>query len=337
MLKMSFTKASFQVHSLLQTYINLPYLADKRRNCLVQNAKYSNNSKKQVVFYLAIVILILLQQTYFIHLGYLFFSWKNNPMNLKLDQVTYSAINVAIEAIINSSNLMIVTQHHILQQLISEVCRLGNGINALSNLKIGNLKFKEAFIYSLYISILTMSVGVAFAPFVIDWEPIQLVFGTNICIKVLSACIYGFEGMYSGGILVSTFLLLFTMLENMELYTKEHLGTSRNFSAIKFSKSYKQFRMFQTISKIANSIFSGFLTVLIAVGVLGASVSTYVALTLWDSLGIFIYMTSLALSFCCYTIAVFMTQYANIPRKNVIKFGAFWKHQSLNKIERKFL
>lgn len=99
----------------------------------------------------------------------------------------------------------------------------------------------------------------------------------------------------------------------------------------------KYFRMFQTKTFIANSIYSDFLTFLVADVVLAASVSTFVTLTLWDSLIIVVYMISLALTFSCYVMVVVMTQYANIPRKNVIKFCEFWRWHVLTKGNRKVL
>lgn len=44
-----------------------------------------------------------------------------------------------------------------------------------------------------------------------------------------------------------------------------------------------------------------------------------------------------ALTFCCYMIAVIITQYANIPRKNVIKFHEFWRWHALTKVNSKCL
>lgn len=169
---MSFTKASFQILSYFRHYLDTPYLVDMHHNCLTQNPKYSKKSKKHVAFCLAVAIPIILQPTYFIRLGLIFYSWKNYHMDLKLDQLTFFATQTAVFGLLNASNFLIVTQHHTLQNFISEVGRLGNGINATSNLKVGKLKLKEAFIYSLYLSALTMSFAFGLAPFVIDWEPI---------------------------------------------------------------------------------------------------------------------------------------------------------------------
>lgn len=122
---------------------------------------------------------------------------------------------------------------------------------------------------------------------------------------------YGFQGMYSGTLLVSTFVLIFALLENAEIYTRIQFGSQNCF--LKFSIRCKKFRMFQIIVTIANSVLSNFLTLLIAVGVLAASLNTNVTITLWNRLRIILYMASPVLSFCCYMIAIFMTQYANIP------------------------
>lgn len=303
--KMSFTKASFKVHSIFQHYVTTPYLVDKNKNGLIENPKYLRKSKEKLVFCLAITVMVLLQPVYFIHLGYLFFTWRSNHKNLKLNQLTFSAIYIAIAAILNASNFMIVTQRNVMKTYVSELCRLVSGINTTSHLKIGKQKLKEAFVYSLYVSVLTMSFAFGFSPFVIDWEPIQLVLGASSGIKIFSACVYGFEGIYSVTLLVSTFTLLFAVLENIEIYAGKPFRYQNGFFT--FSLRCKEFRMFQLIVAYANSTLSDFCTMLIAVGVLAASVSTFVTLTLWDSLRIVVYVVSPALSFCCYMIAILMT------------------------------
>lgn len=224
---MSFTKASFQVLSFLEQFITIPYLADINNNRLVQNVKYNNNSIGKVVFDLAVLITVLVQPVFSIHLAFHLFTAKHNPMDLKLDQLTYFSINVAVIAIANASNFVIITHHYDLQLLISELCRVGNGISATSNFKLGKLKLKELFIHSICASTLTVALACGITPFVIDWEPVQYAFGTRFIVKLFAACIYAFTGIYSGKLFVSTYLLVFILLENTARYTNtwEHMTT----------------------------------------------------------------------------------------------------------------
>ncbi len=87
----------------------------------------------------------------------------------------------------------------------------------------------------------------------------------------------------------------------------------------------------------ANSLYTDFLTILIAIGVLAASVGTYVTLILYNSLRFVVYIISPTFSFYCYVIALLMTMYANIPRKHVIQFCTVWKCRLVNRIDRKIL
>lgn len=334
---MSFTKASFQVHSILQQLITTPYIIDIKKNCLVPNLKYFSRSNAKLVFVLAVVIEFLLEPLFFIHLAYLLISGIHNPINLKLDQISYLSLNVGILSITNASNFIIITYHHLTQQLISEVCRLGNGIHSTSNVKIGKLKLKEAFIHSFYASVLTMALACALTPFVFDWEPIQRIFGSSFGVKLLAACTYGFVGIYDGSLLASTFLLLFTLLENMESYTNKYLGTSKQLKPETFTMTYKYFRMFQTISIIANSIYSELFTFIIGVGVLAASVSTFVTLTMWNKLSFVMYVVAPAFTFCSYMVVMLIIPYANVPNKNIAIFFDLWKLQVLKKIDRQVL
>lgn len=334
---MSFTKASFKVHSFFQQYITTPYLVDINEKCLVTNSKFSSRSNEKLVFNLAIAVNVLLLPTYFINFANDLISGINNPINLRLDQMSYFALNVGFISFTNASNLMIFTEHHNIIQMISEMCRLGNGINATTNLKIGKLKLKEVFIYSLYGSVLIMFLACGLTPFVIEWEPMQRAFGTSFGVKLLAAGIYEISSIYNGTFLASTFLLIFTFLENAESYTKRFLGPQKYFNVGMFGLSCKKFRMYQTIAIIVNSIYSDFLTFLISVGVLAASVSTFVTLTMWNSLSFVMYMVAPAFTFSRYMIVMLIIPYASIPNTNVSIFFDFWRRQVLKRNDRKIL
>ncbi len=153
---MSFTKASFQLHSHFQKFINTPYLFNKNQNCLVENPKYSKKSFSQILFRSAIAMFPGLQLIYTIHLAYLFHSWQNDEKSLNLNQVTFCAIYVTIVCIANASNFLLVTRHNESRCHVSETCRLGNGIKYTSNIKIGVFALQEIVIYSMYLGILTV-------------------------------------------------------------------------------------------------------------------------------------------------------------------------------------
>lgn len=241
-------------------------------------------------------------------------------MNLKLDKLICFSLNATLCAIANASEFLIVTHHHDLKQLISELCRLGNGINSTSSLKLGKLKLKELFIYSLSASTLTVASLLGLTPFVIDWDAIQQNFGTSSGVKLLAACIYGFSSTYSGILLVSTHLLMFTLVENTERYTNEYLGTQKHLNTGMFRQSRKYFRMFQMVSFIVNSIYSNFLTFFMAVGVAIASVSTFVTLTLWNKLSIVIYIHGVTSSY-------FLLLYDSCNNNSICKYTTKKCHQ----------
>lgn len=109
-------------------------------------------------------------------------------------------------------------------------------------------------------------------------------------VKILSAFVHGFLNMYSAILFVLTVLVLFISLENIEIYTRKKFGNPNKTMFLSFSGSFKGFRHFQIIATIGNRLYSEFVTVLVAVGVLAASVSTYVTLTLWGSFRFVIYI-----------------------------------------------
>lgn len=333
---MSFTKASFQVFSIFQRYFNTPYLFDKASNCLISNPNYSKKSKKHILFCLAIATKIFLQIAFFVQLCYLFYSFKKKDNNLNLEQIAFSATYFTLALILNSSSFMIVTKHHDLQSVVAEICRLGNGINEISLLKNGTVDLKSLSIYSIVFEVLTIGFAFVLTPFFIDWDPLQALFGPFLVVKIFSAGLYGIS-IYSGLIFVSIILMLIIIVEYMGIYTSNNFGMGRRHGITNFSSKYKQFRMIQVILIVANVVYNDFMAVLIAVGVLAASIGTYVTLVLWDDLNIFIYMASPALSLCCYMIAILLNQYANKPHANLFNFCILWKRNARNKVEKRIV
>jgi len=190
----------------------------------------------------------------------------------------------------------------------------------------------------MYTGMFTVSFLLLFVPLLISWEPIQLVLGTSILVKLLSGFLHAFILLQNGSKLVSTLMVLFTSLENVLLFTEQSFANQKSFANLRnFSKSYKCFRMYRVISTFANSLYTDFLVFLIAVGIVAASVSTYVTIMLYNSLSFVVFVMSPTLAFNCYVIAILLTMYANIPRKNGNLFCDGWKCQLVSKLDQKIL
>ncbi len=211
---MSFTKAAFRVHSKFQQCITIPYVVNINYNYISTNPEYSNKSIK---FWVSIATFIVFQPVFIYRLVYLFYKTKSKNAMQNFDEITFNAIFACLITLVNASNYMIVTRTTEMKWLVTECCKLGNGLTCKSNFRIGNLTIQELIIYSLSAALLTVPMAFFFVPFLISWDPIQLVFGTSLHVKPIAACFYGIFDAYNGLLFLSTLLLLLVILENVKL------------------------------------------------------------------------------------------------------------------------
>ncbi len=325
---MSFTKAAFQIHSIFQHYINIPYYVDIRGNCLSANPTYS---KKSIPFWFAITTFLVYQPGFIYHLVQLFVKFKNENAVKNFDEITFYSIFSCLVTVVNASNFVIVTRNTDLQCFVSECCRLGNGLQFSSKYKIGRFTVQELIAYSMFPAFLTIPLTFFFVPLLINWDPIQLLFGTTYVIKISAAIFHGLVDSYIALLFLSTMQLLILVLENIQIFTDKKLG-SKNTD---FIFSYKSVRITQLLVATTNILYTDFAIVLVIIGILIASVGTFATLTLWAKLQLIMFIALPAISSLAYIITLLMTAYGDIPRKNGIRFHSIWKGELIQKIHRK--
>lgn len=188
-----------------------------------------------------------------------------------------------------------------------------------------------------------MALAFVFLPFVINWDPLKLLFGSSIPVKLAGSILYGFGVAYNGCTFLSVLLLLIACLQPLQIFNKHLFPRNKQLmilinkiSALQapmFFRSYKKFRIAQHITINFAEMASNFVTAVIFVGILIAKGGTYAALTMWNRIQILVSLSTPALTLICFIGAIVMTYCSEIPRKYGILFHKFWKKRLARKLE----
>ncbi len=324
---MSFTSATFQVHTLFQNIFPLPYVVDTKRGDIMKNSCFKLKSKKWFRN-LAISIWVFLSIFNISRLLHIF----SNLLKVQnhLDEISMRTIFLCLQIMSLTNVYQLLTQGNTVQYLLSQCCKLQHfNYSKPAMLNISKYTAKQAAIYIVILLAPLTSLALIIAPFVTKWNLSLVIVKNSIAAKVVGSAVMGLVTSYMAFALVSTLTLFLSYMELIIGYSKTlrpRFGFEETcyFSNRQFYKSYKKFQTFHVISKLVERL-SFFWTILVFVGTFLASVAGFSMLTLWHNIPITMYIASLAGFVVCCLIAILMTAYANIPRTNVVKFRNFWK------------
>lgn len=182
---MSFLKASLKVHSLVQNRIPTPYFVDMKNNCLFHNPLYYQKYHKAFRYSVVYTGPIALTITFF-GLVWLIFNWNPQLDNYIIRVTLYLTVFLGM-IIINHNNYVVVYNHNQTRYVATQICRIfqKDKLGQTSNYKVFQCTLSEIFAYLLSVSFLLVALVIFMGPFVFSIDPIQLVFGRHLVVKIL--------------------------------------------------------------------------------------------------------------------------------------------------------
>lgn len=338
---MSLNDAVFQVHLYVEKIHISPYHVDPISGRIEFESRYLKPKCQRLN-----IVALLCQFAIFCfslaRVVWLFYHWKTYTV-FHLDQ--------------GMGYLFIITGDFLLITVIFTQSRNHNGmiymVNQINNivrkpefrvfarqLKIAGFftsTDRQIFIYGLTLAFVLIIPAFFCGPFAVDWCPVQILLNSNhFLVKMLAGAIYG-PMVYSGAIpFLSILLLLIAFLEGMYTFTLP-FTESKNLKPTALRKGYRVFQMAILLMRATNEVIEEFATVLIFLGILLASSSAFIVLTMYDMLNFFSYLGVLFLLLVCFAIALSLTFLANLPRKNLFSFKSVWLGVKLGREGRKLL
>lgn len=337
---MSFTQATFNVHYFFQNVIPAPYLVDNSKNELVPNPLYKTKRhrklRRQVIF-----LSIIGTPFTFVYLIWLLRHY--NPHGNSLLPILYYAILFILLLIFNGNLCIVILKGNIFAYIITQSCRLTQD---LSNHKTKTISVKELFVYGFVSSFIFLVFGLAMTPITGNFDPLQLLLGSSYLTKAACCTIYAYGIGLLAWCLLSTFVLAFSFVEMMELYTSRLILSIGDLKIIKseiclmsqrFQKCYKGYKISRLLFDMQNEFLATFSLILICVGILLCSVTTTAMIKLYSELPTVTYLSLPAITAIGLVMALVFTYVAGIPYNNSIRFRNFWQHHLWKKYDQKVL
>ncbi len=351
---MSFPKATFDAHAVVQKYIPLPYLADKLNYRFIPNLLYNN--VYHVVFRKTVFTIfwcyVVFDVVYLWHLLVLYKVYGityGSHFNGYLDKFVVYVTRSCFDALIAISIIVITTNHTILQYLVTQLCKMvrfdtNSGYKMLQkgllNFICGKFTFEEASFNCMVGVIPFASLCFFAAPFAWSFLPLQILFGHSLVVNIVSSLQQGIQWGYIIWYLISSIQLFISILELAEIYTSDltvKLDMSKCCPQKAFMKLYIKYRRMQILTIVTNQATANVSLVFIYVGVLCGSVCTYTTLTGRASFQFWMYLIFPIVSVHAFALSILVPNYAATFSNNICKYLQFWKMHCIKKEERKVL
>lgn len=328
---MSFTSAAFQVHTIYQTIFPAPYCIDAKLHRIVANPNF--NRKYFLIFrWILITTYTLFPPVLLFRLFSLFMNWSNEGQ--QFDEVALHIIFLCLYVILNYNMYVMLRDDEGFDYILSQCCKLEFVDGTFNQPRLHQFRkrtIKEILIYNLVASHPILCMTMFFIPFVLEWDIMQIYLGRSWYTKIIASLCYGIGNAYAGWLFVSTITLYISFLEILQSYTNKIIPnnlslasfSNRFVSLQKFGLCYKRFRNTHMIFRSFEAV-SDFFIVLIFVGTLLVSVSGYAMISMRKDLNVIIFLMTPTILVVCYSIAIVMTKYADIPRKNANLFKQVW-------------
>lgn len=329
---MSLTSASFTVHFYLQKVCIQPYFANLLKEQVNLDARYNG---KRYTIYRKIVYFTWIYLTTFVtgRLVWLIYHWKTFTTYYVQQTILYMA--TCCGHIVPISLLITQAKHYtellyIVNQAINLVRKSHLPVSKTSSIRL-------SFVYILSFCISMISPGMLAIPFTIEYDPYQLIFGKGVFIQIWGGMTYAvmlFSGLMP---LLSVLLMLIIYLEKINICTTHLTQSVEAKNKVNFSGDYQSFQMTKILITVANEVFTTFLTILVFVGVLLASLSAVAAIKISHLLHIVTYIALVGIAIASFAVAMVLTYLAGLPLRNLLSFKRSWLNCSLGKGERKTL
>lgn len=163
-------------------------------------------------------------------------------------------------------------------------------------------------------------------PLVVDFCPLQLVFGTGLIVKLCGIVLYGPLIMHGFPVIFSLVLLEIMFLELVTEYSHRLYGTlGRNkLRAFSFRKYVTMFQVMRMVITLHRLVCETLFVSLLIVGIFMISCAGYATISLYYELPLFVYLIAPILTVAGFIVAIVFTHMASTPFENVKRSNISW-------------
>lgn len=337
---MAFTPSAFQVHSLVQDFIPMPYHMRKEDWRVVHNKNYSLPCHRNYR-YISQLSLTAGAIVYGILFLWLFFNW-NPSSKISIDEMMLSAILFLIICIALPCVYIISLNNSELNEFLNG-CLNANLRKPPSLINIplfGKLDTKVIMTYAYSATYIFPPPMFLVFPLITKLDPFQIAFGSSYATKALSAVTHGLMGVYGSWSILSFMLLLVVCLDSITDLSRRILPTnSRNVDGLmcNFRLHCRRYNEVRILLQVMSNVFSILLAIGVALGTGLATFQGFGTLKLRKYTNIIVYISFPANLFACVCASVVLTQMCGIIYINGSYFRSFWSDNLTSRAYKKQL
>lgn len=256
----------------------------------------------------------------------MFFQWDSFTI-YHMDQAVYYALVFCALVMGISACQTVYNHHHSLVYGINEVFKLAPEAKYHRLQKL--LCRQAVYGIALFGAIFFRSFFVL--PFAVKFDPIQVMFGNNLSVKILASLSYGIPVINGTCLFISIITFIVSYTERLIIATvrlneilRHGSGGKGTILISKFHKLYKTFIQIRIHFAIFAEIGYAFLTLLITIGVLLATCAGYATFKMYHMLPIYIYLGMPLVMTSSFVMAILHNTMEGILQENVNFFKKFW-------------
>lgn len=324
----------FNIHTQMQSIIPLPYWLDISNwylsdSPLYQKSFHKNIRKFQFSLTIFYVFILIVRALWYI----LFWSYYSThaPKQLVLISLCLCMMGVA-----NTANMLGIIHSKSIQYSINQLFKLAfeDGYHLQHRSGLGWKTIEKIVTYGVSYTLLIFAAGSSYIPFRTSRDTIQSTFGTHFIVKIGASLIYASVMVRGVWVFLSIMLLSNLILEGIRFLSERMHGTHQ-FHCVRTRKEFlschRRFLNIRLMLQINNQIYSEFMTLLIFLGVIIATLGVYIMVRMFDNLPVTLYITLSALTGISILIAISKTYQANYPHKNGKLFKLYWRRELIRK------
>lgn len=335
--KMSLTLGAFKVFTLFQNIIPPPFKANFGTQSLTVNPAYQRRFHTTFRYFGNFAIAFALIFSIW-RILWLFSNWKLDivPMN-KMEQLVAYILVMASTFLALSCCHVITLNHGEMQYAVTQRCVLFPIATPFLSVKPCYLDLKQTFVFLLSLGFAIFAVAIFSTPFVgIDFDPIQLMFGTTLYCKILASFVYSLTVAYGASILLSYLLISISLLEGIQQMCEKLL--SDECTKTKFDECHNYFQIVRIFINMVIVTHTRFLIILLLVGEISASCAMYATFRMFNMLPLVAYLGQPVLAIMCISCGFLLTYLSDELNTYGESFKMFWSSVlRQNIVERKVL
>lgn len=327
---MSFTYAIFNVLSIGHRIVAAPYLADASDYRFIENTSYNALIHQLYRLYFRSTVVS------FIVFAFVKIFWPCYHDSSLLSIAILYLLFVCLSIISLTLSYQIHKHSKTCQFIITECCKL----DKFTNPWITSNRLHSRLVYTFTAVCMLLPVSCGLTPFAISFDPLQLLFGTSLKVKLVATFFYTLIIAYSAGLLLGEVFFHFLFLEAIRIYSATFAvnGIGAQFLTLRdFNKGFHGYLVVSLLVKTYDEAKQTISVILLCTGIVLASSCIYATIRMFHVLHILTYLACPVMAGFCFATAIVLTYLGQLATRKGEEFIEYWKRNLRSKKHRKVL